>query len=98
MPTITVPATATNYTIYSRLKLVRVTETPNFVTSCDVQNEQNATSDDLKIGDSSMTSSDYDSLIPAGESVNYNSVTLSQKYVRNDGTNTINVHLGYSPM
>lgn len=101
MPKITIPADATNYSLYARLKLVRATETPNFMQSCAIQTEVNASSDDLKVGDRSMTSADYDELIAAGDSAPVRAggaLVLSEVFVRNDGTNTINAHLKYTPM
>lgn len=101
MATITVPADATNYSLYARLKLVRATETPNFLSAGAIQVEQNATSDSLKVGDSAMTSADYDEQILAGDSVPLRAappIVLSQIYVRNDGANALNVHLKYTGM
>lgn len=98
MPRITVPADATNYSLYSRLKLVRATETPNFVTGAAIQNES---ADDLKVGDRLMGASDYDEIIKESESAPLRSngmQILSEIYVRNDGASPINANLKYTAL
>jgi|ERR1041385_6055523 hypothetical protein len=97
MPTITVPIGGANYSLYARLKVVRATETPNFIEKGSIQADAANTSD-LKVGDKSMTSSDYGQLLHAEDSSTLDGTVLSEIFVRNDGPDVLKVNLNYSAM
>jgi hypothetical protein len=93
VPTVNVPADATNHSIDS---LLRTADPTAYILSFG-NVRLLSDGDGLKVGGQDMTSSDYDYLLNAEQSQEEGSIMLSNRYVRNDSGSAITLHIWNRP-
>jgi hypothetical protein len=98
MPTYTIPADATNYSLAAleRARLVALGHTNHYVPS-QAEMEVQAEADGLKFGGAALSSTNYDFKLIQDVPRKTPLVVLSNYFVRNDEAAAINLHVETTP-